>query len=145
MWLLPLAKSKMRTIADSQKPLDARGGDWFADSSPADLVYVNLKNEVSLPMHWSLKDQYDFDEVMLNTVCVIPTASKMNISWLQSSKINMVWLHPNGSISFSWSDYWSLFKVMCLITVKPTIFIITNTGYFKVYGIFLSHISCFPS
>lgn len=57
-------------------------GGCFADSSPADLVYVNLKNAVSLPMHWSLKEQCGFDEVMLNTVYVIPTASKMNIPWL---------------------------------------------------------------
>lgn len=34
-------------------------------------------------MHWSLKEQYGFDEVTLNTVYVIPTASKMNIPWLQ--------------------------------------------------------------
>lgn len=59
----------MRTIADSQSLLDARDGGCFADSSPADLVYVNLKNALSLPMHWSLKEQYGFDEVTLNTVC----------------------------------------------------------------------------
>lgn len=39
----------------------------------------NLKNAVSLPMHWSLKEQYGFDEVTLNTVSVIPAVSKMNI------------------------------------------------------------------